>query len=189
MTLGRNTRRPRVHAGPLRVSAAYPLTPISSPRNVLDGAGDPDRDQEMSLPPNRSTSAPPPVRQSGSRTRRVPYLPQSSDVHINPDSPVSEQAADLIHDFVHPHHHHHSQDNLLETEEELDETDSDAPIIAKELEEMQSRVWWRRPSALWYILHISARVYNSDNSVYVGFYVRSPSYWWLLPQQPPRRCR
>ena len=144
-----------MHGGTLRVSASYPLTPLSSSRNALDSGGDLDRDsgQEMSLPPSRSeVSAHSSVRRSGSRPRRVPYLPQSSDVHINPDSPVSEQAADLIHEFVHPHHRQHSRENLLETEEELDDTDSDAPIIAKELEEMQSRVWWRRPSALWYAL-------------------------------------
>ena len=146
-----------MHAGPLRVSAAYPPTPLSPSHNTLDGGGDPDRgsDHEMSLLPNRSeVSAHSPVRRSGSRPRRVPYLPQSTDVHINPDSPVSEQAAGLIHEFVHPHHRHHSQEDLLETEEELDETDGDAPIIAKELEEMQSRVWWRRPSALWYAVSI-----------------------------------
>ncbi|KAF9647561.1 MFS general substrate transporter [Thelephora ganbajun] len=107
----------------------------------------------MSRPPNnrssRSTSAHSSMRRSRSRPRRVPYLPLPSDIPINPDSPVSEQAAELIHEFVHPHHH--SGENLLEPEEELDEANGDAPIIAKELEEMRSRAWWRRPSALWFL--------------------------------------
>ena len=158
MTLGSEGRTP--HAVPLRVLAAYPPTPIPPSRNTLDGRDDPDEDssQEMSRPPNdrtsRSASAHSSARRSASRPRRVPYLPQSSDVHINPDSPVSERAAELIHEFVHPHHHHHSQENLLEAEEELDETGGDAAVIAQELEEMQSRVWWRRPSALWYTLYM-----------------------------------
>ena len=151
------SKRPRVV--PRSVLAAYSLIPTSPSRNTPDGRDDPDRDSgyEMSRPPNdrtsRSTSANSSVRRSGSRPRRVPYLPLPSDVPINPDSPVSEQAAGLIHEFVHPHPHH-SRENLPEAEEELD--DGDAPIIAKELEEMQSRVWWKRPSALWYALRTLA---------------------------------
>jgi hypothetical protein len=123
--------------------------------SVLDGRNKPDRDsgQEMSRPPkNRSTgSAHSPVRRSRSHTR--PYLPLPSDVPTNPDSPVSEPAAELLHEFVHPHH---LRENLLGTEEEPDEAGGDALAIAKELEEMQGRVWWRRPSALWYVLHMFA---------------------------------
>jgi hypothetical protein len=184
MTPGRKSWRP--HAVPLRDLAAYPLTPTSSSRNPGG-----DSRQEMSPPPNNrtsgSTSVHSPVRRSNSRQSRAPYLPQSSDVHINPDSPVSKQAAELIHEFVHPHHH--SQENLLEREEELDEAGGDAPIIAKELEEMQSRVWWRRPSALWYTLYILPKCAVLTTLSYVGFYVRSPSYWRPRPQQPPQRYK
>ena len=146
------------HAIPPGVLSAYPLTPISPSRNTPSNTGDPDRNggQEMSRPPNDRTSRSASANSTTRRTRpRVPYLPQPSDVPINPDSPVSEQAAGLIHEFIHPHHHH-SEEDLLAAEEELDETGSDAPIIAKELEEMRSRVWWRRPSALWYALNVSA---------------------------------
>jgi hypothetical protein len=41
---------------------------------------------------------------------------------------------------------------LLEGEEEFDAAVGDALVIEKELAEMRSRVWWRRPSALWYAL-------------------------------------
>ena len=85
------------------------------------------------------------------RTSRL-RIPQPYDVSTNPESPVSGQAAGLIHEFIHPHHH--SREDLLSAEEELDEAGDDAPAIAKELEEMQSRVWWRRPSALWYALNM-----------------------------------
>jgi len=144
---GRASRRP--HAAPRSVLVAYPLTPITPSHNTPDGRDDPDRDsgQEMS---RSATSARSSARRSPSRPRRVPYLPLPSDVPTNPDSPVSGQAAELIHEFVHPHHHR-SRENLLETEEELDDG-GDAPIIAKELEEMRSRAWWKRPSALWYVL-------------------------------------
>ena len=156
---GRRSQRPP-HVVPH--GAAYPLTPLSSSRNIPSGRDDFDRDsdQEMSRPSNNRTggSAHSPVRRSHSRPRRVPHFPQPSDVHISPESPVSGQAAELIHEFIHPHHHHHSQESLLETEEEPDKAGDDAPIIAKELEEMQSRVWWRRPSALWYALYMLASV-------------------------------
>lgn len=156
MTPGRKSWRP--HVVPLRDLAAHSLTPTSPFRNTPDGGDDlvRDGDQEMTPSPNnrtgRSTSVHSAVGHSSSRPSRAPHLPQPSDVDTNPEGPVSKQAAQLIHEFVHPHHHHHSQENLLEAEEELDEAGGDAPVIAKELEEMQSRVWWRRPSALWYAL-------------------------------------
>ena len=133
------------------MSGAYPLVPIPSSRNDQDR----DSGDEMTSPPNDGTSRSTPAHSSArhshhSRPRRVPYLPQPSDVHTSPDDPVSEQAAELLHEFVHPHHHHNSRDNLFETEEELDDAGDDAAVIAKEREEMRSRVWWRRPSALWY---------------------------------------
>lgn len=141
----------RSHAVQHRVLGAYPLLPISPSRNTLDSRDNSYRDntEQMSAPPHDGTSRSS-ARRSRSQPRRVTHLPQPSDVHISPDDPVSGQAAELIHEFIHPHHHHDSQDNLLETEEELDEAGGDAAIIAKELEEMQNRVWWRRPSALWY---------------------------------------
>lgn len=155
MPTGRVSRSP--HAISPGVLSAYPLTPISPSRDTPDDTDDPVRDggQEMSRPHNDRASGSASANSTARRTRpRVPYLPQPSDVPINPDSPVSEQAAGLLHEFIHPHHHNHSEENLFATEEELDETDGDAPIIAKELEEMRSRVWWRRPSALWYALNM-----------------------------------
>lgn len=139
-------------------SAAYPLTPISPSHNSLDRLNNANRDggQEMPRPPSdrtsKSVSAHSPARPG---RPRVPYHPQPSDIPINPDSPVSEQAAELIHEFIHPHHH--SREDLLAAEEERDEAGGDAPAIAKELEEMQGRVWWRRPSAIWYALISSPR--------------------------------
>lgn len=153
MMPGRAGRRPRAAAR--SPPAAYPLTHISSSPDTPTSPLDPDRDGlEMSRLSNnggRLTSVNPSTRHS---RLRVPYLPQPSDVAANPDSPVSEQAAELIHEFIHPHHHHHSRENL--TEEEPDDAGDDAPTIARELEEMQSRVWWRRPSALWYALNTLA---------------------------------
>jgi len=193
MTPGRKSWRP--HVVPLRELAAHLPTPTSPFRNTPDGGDDPVRDsnQEMSPPSNnrtgKSTSVDSPVRHSSSRPSRVPPLLQPSDVHINPESPVSKQAAQLIHEFVHPHHHHHSQENLLETEEDLDEAGGDAPVIAKELEEMRSRVWWRRPSALWYALYILPNYPILTTLSYVGFCVRYPSYWRLRLQQPPQKYK
>ena len=193
MASGRESRTP--HVVPLRDLAAYPPTPSSSFRNIPHGRDDPDRDsgQDMPSPPNNrtriSTSVHSSVKHSGSHSRRVPYLPQPSDVDINPDSPISPQAAELIHEFVHPHHHHHSRENLLETEDELDDAGGDAPIIAKELEEMQSRVWWKRPSAFWYAPYILPEYPTLTALFYVGFYVRYPSYWRLRPQQPPQKYK
>lgn len=152
---GRLGRGP--HAIPRSVSAAYPLIPVSSSRDSLDEPRG-DSGQEMSHPRNnrldRSTSAhSSAVKRSRLRPQgQTPYLPLPSDVPTSPDNPVSEQAAELIHEFVHPHDHHHSGGDLFGAEEELDEAGGDTPVIAKELEEMQSRVWWRRPSALWYAL-------------------------------------
>ena len=152
---GHGTENPRARS----VSAAYPLTPLPSSRSSPNAPKiESDSGQEMPRPhdrSNRSTSAHSPIRRGRPRPRQVPpYLPLPSDIPANPDSPVSEQTAGLIHEFIHPHHH--SQENLSEAEEELDATGGDAPVIAKELEEMRSRVWWRRPSALWYVLCIPA---------------------------------
>ena len=133
--------RRRPHVAARSTFVAYPLTPISPSRNAANGPNDPGGgdSEEMSPPPNNRTIRP-----------RVPYLPQPSDVPVNPDSPVSEQVAGLIHEFIHPHPHH-SRENLLVTEEDPDDAGGDdAPAIARELEEMQTRVWWKRPSALWY---------------------------------------
>ena len=151
MTPGSGNHR-RQHADPRGILSAYPLTPISPSRDTPDSHGDPDRNDspEMSRSPNHGTSRSTSVHSSTRRSRPHVRIPQPSDVLINPDGPVSERAAELIHEFVHPHHHYHSEDNLLETGEAPDEADDNASIIAKEFEEMQSRVWWRRPSALWY---------------------------------------
>jgi hypothetical protein len=152
----------RPHVIPGSLSAAYPLIPLSSSQNPLNEPGG-DSSQPMSRPPNdrsnRSTSAHSPVRRGHSRPHQATYLPLPSDVPTNPDSPVSEQAAELIHEFVHPHDHHHSLENLLEAEDEPDEAGGNTPAIAEELKEMRSRVWWRRPSALWYVL-ASAHTYS-----------------------------
>jgi len=178
MTPGRKSWRP--HVVPLRDLAAHSLTPTSPFRNTPDGGDDParDSDQEMSSSNNRtgrSTSVHSAVGHSSSRPSRVPHLLQPSDVDVNPEGPVSKQAAQLIHEFVHPHHHHHSQENLLEAQEELDEAGGDAPVIAKELEEMQSRAWWKRPSALWYALSLYVpRVYNPNHSILRRFLCAIP---------------
>ena len=163
-----SSRRPRVN--PRRDFAAYPLAPIIPSRNSLDSRDELDEgsDHEMSRLPidesSRSTSAHSSVRRGRSYPRQAPYLPLPSDVSTNPDSAVSEQAAELIHEFVHPHHRHPSRENLLDAEEELgDEVGGNAPVIAKELEEMRARVWWRRPSALWYAFHILTSAYLNQN--------------------------
>jgi hypothetical protein len=142
----------RQHADQHAVLSAYPLTPVSPSRGTPNGHDDPGRNnsQEMSRSPNDGTSRLTSPHSSTRRSRLHTRIPLPSDVFIDPGSPVSERAAELIHEFVHPHHHYHSGENLLETDEELDEADDKASIIAREFEEMQSRVWWRRPSALWY---------------------------------------
>lgn len=139
----------RPYVIPRSLSATvYPLTPI--PSSPDDPGG--DNSQEMSrLRHDRSsgsTSAHSPAKRGRSHTHQAPCLPLPSDVPADPDSPVSEQAAELIHEFVHPHSHHRSRENLFGAEEP-DEAGGNEPVIAKELEEMRSRVWWRRPSALW----------------------------------------
>ena len=140
----------------------YPLSPLSSSRNFVDVLHEPDKGssgQQMSrrlpLPDhgfsNKSASARPFIGHTSagpSRPQHAPYLPLPSDIPADPDSPVSEQTAELLHEFVHPHHHR-SQENLHEADE-FDEPGGDASVIAKELEEMRSRVWWKRPSAVWY---------------------------------------
>lgn len=123
----------------------------------------------MSRPPNnrsslRSTSAHSSVRRGRSRSRQASYVPLPSDVPINPDSPVSEQAASLLHEFAHPHHH--SRENLLEAEGDVG---GDVPIITEELEEMRSRVWWKRPSALWCSLSRQSKYGALTALLRVGF--------------------
>lgn len=148
---GRGKGRP--HAIPRSPSpAAYPLAPIPSTHNPHDQPGGVSG-QQMSLLPNdrstRSTPAHSPLKQGRSLPHHPSYIPLPTDVPTNPDNPVSEQAAELIHEFVHPHH---LREDPFGEEEEPDEPGGNTPVIAEELKEMRSRVWWRRPSALWYAL-------------------------------------
>lgn len=64
---------------------------------------------------------------------------------VLPDGTVSDETADLLHEFVHPSHHH---ENLF-----------DEPTVAgdNDLELRLSLPWWKRPSSLWILCTVPFR--------------------------------
>lgn len=81
-------------------------------------------------------------------SQRTGYIPQGEEIFL-PDAPVDEQAAELLHEFMHPHHHEES--TLLDPE------DLDSPITdeeedeghAEEVASWKKLPWWKRPSPYW----------------------------------------
>ncbi|KAI0780685.1 major facilitator superfamily domain-containing protein [Trametes elegans] len=108
--------------------------------------------------PSRSRSRP------GSRPRdsrhttasSIPLLPQGPEDLIAPGGAIGEEAAELLHEFVHPHHH--------QAEETLAGEDGPAGIAAEVEEEEEDfnhdilwrkkLPWWKRPSAWWFLSYV-----------------------------------
>lgn len=67
---------------------------------------------------------------------------------VFPDGPISEENAELLNEFVHPHHHQ-SEDTLIESEP--DDADSSGAL--------QSLPWWKRPSPLWQV-HLAYKLHR-----------------------------
>jgi hypothetical protein len=88
--------------------------------------------------------------------RSAPYLPNGPADLIFPSGVVGEEAADLLHDFVHPSHHHSPDATLFEGEEEDNEEPEDE-VDARERARMAERPWWRRPSPVWYMSLVDPR--------------------------------
>jgi len=82
-------------------------------------------------------------------TSSVPYLPQGPEALLYPEGAVSEEAVELLHEFVHPHHERPDGEQTLVGEE--DEVGPDEEDIEGEEERkaMESRPWYRRPSPWW----------------------------------------
>ena len=100
----------------------------------------------MSHPPSGGSSGAPisdSIRWGRSRPCHVP-LPSDSPANLAGTGSTSGQATGTIHLRRPP-------EDLLDIEGVFDEASGAGPVVAKELEEMRSRIWWRRPSAIWYI--------------------------------------
>ncbi|GBE82104.1 hypothetical protein SCP_0404840 [Sparassis crispa] len=89
------------------------------------------------------------------RTSRNPslsslsYIPFGPEELINPDAPVSEEVAELLQEFVHPHRHESEQTLVQEAADEVcadDEIDT-----AKQPLDLP---WWKRPSPWWFLVLI-----------------------------------
>jgi hypothetical protein len=78
--------------------------------------------------------------------RSVPYLPNGPADLALPAGVVGEEAADLLHDFIHPGHHaHEAEETLVDGDSEPEEDDFDT----RERAGMMARPWWRRPAPWW----------------------------------------
>lgn len=118
------------------------------------------------MPHSRAPSRPPapsrPVSRSQSRraisrprTSRNPsvasisYLPTGPSALIEPDGQIGEEAAELLHEFIHPHHH--AEDTLIaEVEEGEEDEDDDDGAFEEAIEEWRRGLpWWKRPSPWW----------------------------------------
>lgn len=105
---------------------------LSKPFDVLHGPDGGDRKEMSHL--SGGTSSGGSTSAHSDSTRRAHPRP----LHVN------DQAAGST-------HRHHSRESLFGAEQTFDEAGEVTSVIANELKEMQSRVWWRRPSALWYV--------------------------------------
>lgn len=82
-----------------------------------------------------------------------PYIGQPEEL-IVPDGPVSGQAAELLHEFVHPHHPAQATETTLVGEEGSEEED---------LKRWASLPWWKRPSPWWYAKIVSPSIARNPN--------------------------
>ncbi|KAK7467283.1 hypothetical protein VKT23_004340 [Stygiomarasmius scandens] len=78
----------------------------------------------------------PPHGRASSNTPSIPARPESL---VLVDGAVSEEATELLHEFVHPHHR--QEETLYEPE----------PVPELVKEESQLVPWWKRPSPWWLI--------------------------------------
>ncbi|KAI0362392.1 MFS general substrate transporter [Trametes cingulata] len=86
----------------------------------------------------------------------IALLPQGPDDLMVPGGSVGEEAAELLHEFVHPHHH--------ESEETLAEEGGPSGASAGENEEEEpfkvdrewrkKLPWWKRPSPWWFLAYV-----------------------------------
>ncbi|KAH8116885.1 MFS general substrate transporter [Phellopilus nigrolimitatus] len=85
----------------------------------------------------------------------VPYLSQGPDALLLPEGPVTEEAVELLHEFVHPRHrdkHRADPDGTLveETVESAEEESGGEDVGEEEdREALKLLPWYRRPSPLW----------------------------------------
>ncbi|KLO13488.1 MFS general substrate transporter [Schizopora paradoxa] len=83
-------------------------------------------------------------------TSSVLYLPQGPDALLYPEGAVSEEAVELLHDFVHPSHQRPDGEQTLVGEDEEDGDGSEADSDEEEERgALASRPWYKRPSPWW----------------------------------------
>jgi hypothetical protein len=91
------------------------------------------------------TSQSRPRNSHNSPVASVPYLPQVESLFI-PDGAVSEEATELLQEFVHPRLN--PEDTLIDEEQGPNNDDTDADGERKARANLS---WWKRPSPLWYV--------------------------------------
>ena len=110
----------------------------------------PSKPPALSRPVSRSHS-----RRAVSRPRTsrnpsvvsVPYLPIGPTALIDPDGQIGDEAAELLHEFVHPHH---QADYTLVEDDEGEEGDEDDGAFEQAILNWRSALpWWKRPSPWW----------------------------------------
>lgn len=69
----------------------------------------------------------------------VPYLPQPESL-VLPEGAVSEQAAELLNEFVHGH----GAEPILASS-----ADPTGNSVGDQIDKNDRRPWWKRPSPLW----------------------------------------
>ena len=82
---------------------------------------------------------PPPGTQS-------PYLTIST---LSPEGQVDNEAAGLLHEFVHSHTHTPVNESPDPITYEIGGVEIDKVALEAQLRERAARPWWRRPSTTW----------------------------------------
>lgn len=120
----------------------------------------------MSLHPPPSSATPKSQSQSRSRprgsrhtsTNSVPYLPQGPEALLFPEGSVSEEAVELLHEFVHPSHNRGRDKRRADTEDTVVAEEDETPSEFDDEEDgededgwdaLKKRPWYKRPSPAW----------------------------------------
>ncbi|THH14854.1 hypothetical protein EW146_g5538 [Bondarzewia mesenterica] len=87
-------------------------------------------------------------RVRASRSTSPAYLATGPESLIVPDGPATDEAAEMLHELIHPLPHN-TEETLVELDE--DSTEDDDNMFKEQLSKRSKLPWWKRPSAWWYI--------------------------------------
>ena len=98
--------------------------------------------EPLLAPDSRPHSRPRSVR-GHSATNSIPTLPVPEDIIVPGATALTEEEVELIEEIVHPHAHHATEATLV------GEGSGAEDAVEHDMDWIQKRPWWRRPSPWW----------------------------------------